>query len=109
MIDWDRVAELQSEIGPDGFGEVVELFLDEVEAVVMKLGTRPNKLEEDLHFLKGSAWNLGFQGFGALCQIGERLSGQGRAEEVDVPEILACYSDSKQLFMARVDEFRNVA
>lgn len=40
MIDWERVAELQSEIGADGFGEVLELFLDEVEGVVMRLGQR---------------------------------------------------------------------
>jgi len=33
MIDWDRVVELCSEIGEEGFGEVVDLFLDEVEGV----------------------------------------------------------------------------
>jgi hypothetical protein len=30
MIDWDRVQELRDEIGAEAFGEVVELFLEEV-------------------------------------------------------------------------------
>ncbi|WP_339108654.1 Hpt domain-containing protein [Thioclava sp. GXIMD4216] len=109
MIDWDRVAELQSEIGADGFGEVVELFMDEVEGVVMRLGTRPEKLEEDLHFLKGSAWNLGFRAFGVMCQEGERLSAAGRSSEVDVSAILDIYAASKKDFMARVGEFLSAA
>ncbi|MER5172124.1 Hpt domain-containing protein [Thioclava sp. GXIMD2076] len=109
MIDWDRVAELQSEIGSDGFGEVVELFMDEVEGVVMKLGTRPDRLEEDLHFLKGSAWNLGFRAFGVMCQEGERLAAMGRSGDVDIQAVLDVYSASKKDFMARVNEFLSAA
>jgi HPt (histidine-containing phosphotransfer) domain-containing protein len=105
MIDWDRVAELQSEIGADGFGEVLELFLDEVEGVVMRLGVRRERLEDDLHFLKGSAWNLGFRAFGAACQAGERLAAAGNTEQIDLPMILARYNDSKRVFMTRVREF----
>jgi HPt (histidine-containing phosphotransfer) domain-containing protein len=109
MIDWERVAELQSEIGAEGFAEVVDLFLDEVEGVVMRLGARPDKLEEELHFLKGSAWNLGFQSFGAMCQEGERKAAQGRAAEIDVKAVIACYGASKEVFMTRVQEFCNAA
>ncbi|MDD8022139.1 MAG: Hpt domain-containing protein [Paracoccaceae bacterium] len=105
MIDWDRVAELRSEIGAEGFAEVLELFLDEVEGVVIRLGSRADKLEEDLHFLKGSAWNLGFRAFGAMCQDGERRSAAGHAAEVDTTAIIACYGASKEVFMARADEF----
>lgn len=105
MIDWDRVAELQSEIGPDGFGEVLELFLDEVEGVVMRLGQRPEKLEDELHFLKGSAWNLGFRAFGAACQAGERMAAAGNSAHIDVPAVLVCYGESKKIFMTRVREF----
>lgn len=105
MIDWDRVSELRSEIGDDGFDEVVELFLDEVEAVVMRLGSAPNPAtyEEDLHFLKGSAWNLGFADFGALCQDGERKAAQGRQDEIDITAVLDCYGRSKVEFMAEVE------
>ncbi len=109
MIDWERVAELRSEIGAEGFAEVLELFLDEVEGVVMNLGRKAEKLGDDLHFLKGSAWNLGFRGFGAMCQDGERRCAAGNCASVDVDAILECYARSKTQFMGRVDEFLSAA
>ncbi|PCD76470.1 Hpt domain-containing protein [Pseudothioclava arenosa] len=105
MIDWDRVAELRAEIGADEFSEVLELFLDEVEGVVMRLGATPEKLSDELHFLKGSAWNLGFRDFGAICQANERRIVAGGAAAADIPAIIACYGQSKEIFMARADEF----
>jgi HPt (histidine-containing phosphotransfer) domain-containing protein len=105
MIDWARVEELRSEIGDDGLGEVLELFLDEVELVVMRLGQKPEKLEDDLHFLKGSAWNLGFAAFGAICNEGEHLAARGMSSEIDVPAVLESYAKSKAAFMQRVHEF----
>lgn len=102
MIDWSRVEELRSEIGSEGLAEIVELFLDEVEGVVMRLMSAPDPavLEQDLHFLKGSAWNLGFAEFGALCQDGERRAADGRGAEVDVGLVVDCYGASKAVFMA---------
>lgn len=107
MIDWERMAELRGEIGAEGFSEVVGLFLEEVEAVVMRLGNRPDpsRFEEDLHFLKGSAWNLGFAAFGALCQDGERMAAAGVAAKVDIAAILACYTASKSAFLAELAAF----
>ncbi len=101
MIDWMRVNELRDEIGEDGFAEVVELFLDEVEEVVVRLGHAPDPrcFEQDLHFLKGSAWNLGFSAFGALCQDGERRSARGTPSAVDMGAILASYAASKDHFL----------
>lgn len=101
MIDWVRVDELRHDIGDDGFAEVVELFLDEVEEVVMRLQARPDpaRLEEDLHFLKGCAWNLGFAEFGALCHDGERMAAAGQAAQVQLPPVLACYGQSKAAFL----------
>jgi HPt (histidine-containing phosphotransfer) domain-containing protein len=109
MIDWDRVAELRSEIGTDGFAEVLELFLDEVESVVMNLGQKPAKLGDELHFLKGSAWNLGFRDFGAVCQDGERRCAAGNAASVEIAAVQECYNRSKVQFMGRVDEFLSAA
>lgn len=102
MINWTRVDELRDEIGAEDFAEVVELFLEEVEQVIEKLRKAPdmNTLGEDLHFLKGSALNLGFRGFSGLCQTGETASSEGKAETVDIPEILDCYEASKQQFQA---------
>lgn len=107
MIDWKRVDELRSEIGDDAFPEVVELFMDEVEGVIMRLRSAPppESYESDLHFLKGSAWNLGFSAFGAACQVGERQAATGRGHMVDIAGILASYSASKAAFMARATEY----
>ncbi len=101
MIDWQRVDELRQEIGDEGFAEVVELFLDEVEEVMARLRNThfPVTYEEDLHFLKGSAWNLGFVGFGALCHDGERKAVQGDAAAIDVGAILISYDESKAAFI----------
>lgn len=104
MIDWTRVEELRSEIGSEGLAEIIELFLDEVEAVVMRLMTAPDpaELEQDLHFLKGSAWNLGFAEFGAVCQDGEKRAAAGRGAEVAIAAVVDCYSASKAVFMAGI-------
>ncbi|CRL12714.1 Hpt domain-containing protein [Phaeobacter italicus] len=100
MIDWSRVKELQDEVGAEDFGEVVEIFLEEVEGVIEKLETTDRSgLEQDLHFLKGSALNLGFEHFSSLCQEGERMSAQGQAAAVNVPEIIASYQGSKTEFL----------
>ncbi len=102
MIDWVRVNELRSEIGSDGFAEVVELFLDEVEGVVMRLKTQPDptRFESDLHFLKGGAWNLGFADFGALCQDGERKAAAGQRDSIDIGRVVQIYFASRDEFLA---------
>ena len=38
MIDWTKVAELRDEVGAQGFDEVIDLFLDEVEEALVLLG-----------------------------------------------------------------------
>ena len=74
MIDWARVGELRDEIGCEDFAEVVSLFLEEADEVVQRLGACADAkaLESALHFLKGSALNLGFERLAQLCQDGER-------------------------------------
>lgn len=102
MIEWSRVKELRDEVGAEDFDEVVDLFLEEVEEVIERLrGTaQPDQLEGDLHFLKGSALNLGFQDFSKLCQIGESRSARGEAPLVDVGEIISSFETSKTVFQA---------
>jgi len=101
MILWSRVNELREEVGTEDFKEVVELFLDEVEEVIERLraGTARGQLEQDLHFLKGSALNLGFGTFSDLCQDGERLAAQGKADTVDLAAIVDGYDRSKASFL----------
>ncbi|NVK16518.1 MAG: Hpt domain-containing protein [Rhodobacteraceae bacterium] len=105
MIDWPRVTELRDEVGPEDFGEVVDIFLEEVEEVIGKLeGGNRGQLEQDLHFLKGSALNLGFEEFSSMCLDGERRSAQGEAEGVDVAAIIANFQASKSAFLSGLSE-----
>lgn len=101
MIDWDRVDTLRQEVGDETFEEVVALFLEEVDEVIMRLQDSPDppRHEQDLHFLKGSALNLGFADLSELCQIGERMAASGRAEAIDILPIIACYRRSRGAFL----------
>ncbi|MDR0808834.1 MAG: Hpt domain-containing protein [Gemmobacter sp.] len=99
MIDWDRVSDLRSEIGEEGFTEVIALFLEETDEVIARLtGTSGGHLGSDLHFLKGSALNLGFRELAALCQEGERHCNAGQAGIMDLAPLLQLYRDSKAAF-----------
>ena len=102
MIDWDRVASLRDEIGAADFAEVVEMFLTESdEAVARLVAGRPDPtLEADLHFLKGSALNLGFSVLAALCSAGEKRAAAG--VPVNVPEVAASYAATREAFEARL-------
>ncbi|MAQ85936.1 Hpt domain-containing protein [Psychromarinibacter halotolerans] len=102
MIDWTRVEELKSEIGADAFIEVADLFLEETDEVVVTLDTpAPDSVvRERLHFLKGSALNLGFQEMADLCSRGERLAAAGQSADVDTAQIVSVYAESKSLFLA---------
>lgn len=101
MIDWNRVEYLRDEIGADAMAEVVALFLDEVEAEIVALKDLADRRDLDarLHFLKGSALNLGFAAFSELCHAGEIAAAEGRAEGVDLIGVLACYEASKAAFL----------
>ncbi|MCR9124985.1 MAG: Hpt domain-containing protein [Rhodobacteraceae bacterium] len=101
MICWSRIAELHDEIGDDAFGEVVILFLEEVDDTTASLPGATD-LGAALHCLKGSALNLGFQAVAALCQQGETLCRAGRADQIDVSAIIHCYAESKTAFLANM-------
>lgn len=110
MIDWNRVTELRDEVGVEDFGEVIELFLEEVDEVIERLERIEDrsKLGDDLHFLKGSSMSLGFTSFSSLCQLGERASSSGAADTVNLEEILESYKMSRAKFTARTDELLRV-
>lgn len=105
MIDWDRVVELRAEVGEEAFAEVVEIFLEEVQEVVERLAAAVSApvdaatLAADLHFLKGSALNLGFAHLAARCAVGEASAAAGDAAAVDLSALLACYEASRQAFL----------
>ena len=108
MLDWNRIRELRTEVGDDEFKLILELSLDEVEDVMIRLNAqRGERLAGDLHFLKGCAWNLGFQGFGAMCDQGERLAATDAATTVDLDAMLACYASSKQMMIQGLETDAN--
>lgn len=101
MIDWKQVSALKEEVGAEDFDEVAALFIEEVEEVVERLRGENDieSLESDMHFLKGCALSLGFTEFSGRCSSAETLAGAGSGADVDVPEILESYVQSKQVFL----------
>lgn len=104
MIDWKRVEELRDEIGSDGFAEVADMFLDEADEAVRMLvsGLASDQVEGQLHFLKGSALNLGLADLAAICQDGERKAAAGYGALVDVRKVAAVYHSSREMLMGRL-------
>lgn len=102
MIDWKRVTELRDEVGKEDFDEIVDLFLEEVDEVIELLrgGDGLDELEAHMHFLKGSALNIGFSDFARVCQIGETLSAEDKIEDVDVDGVLDIYDASRRHFLS---------
>lgn len=97
MIDWKRVEELKEEIGADGFVEVADMFLDEAEGAVRALisGLPDHEVEGQLHFLKGSALNLGLSELAAICQEGERKAAAGHAALIDMMQVATIWRASR--------------
>lgn len=106
MIDWEKILELREEIGNEDFSEVVELFLEEVDGAMdqLRAGLPQEKWECCLHFLKGSALNLGFQAFSALCAAGESAAVAGEFDQIDMADVIAAYDQSKAAFLAELDQ-----
>jgi HPt (histidine-containing phosphotransfer) domain-containing protein len=102
----NRARELRDEIGADAFEEVLDLFLEEVETAlaVLRTATPEDDLEAQLHFLRGSALNLGFSALAELCAEGEARSRAGGRDSVDLGEIVSSYEASKATFLARIAE-----
>ncbi len=104
MIDWQRVQDLKREIGADAFGEVVPLFLAELEEVLSALqsATTAHDLKSALHALKGNALNLGFTDLAQLCQT---LESRAEQDETDLPlpEVYTVLDRSRAAFLAELD------
>lgn len=104
MIDWKQVQQLEEDVGTEDFAEVVALFLDEVDEAIEPLKA-PEGIPLDtvgalLHFLKGSAYNLGFEAFGSYCSNGEEMAKAGEAAEVDLLRVVDLYEQSRAHFLA---------
>lgn len=101
MIDWARIEELRFEIGEEGFGEVVDIFLDEVAETMADLVNLPKGSDRAarLHFLKGSALNLGFAELAQMCKTAEADQDAVRPEE-----IVAAFHAAKEVLLTGLDK-----
>jgi HPt (histidine-containing phosphotransfer) domain-containing protein len=102
MIDWKRVDILKRDVGVQDFGEVVDLFLEEVTEALIALETtqKPEEVKNLMHFLKGSTVNIGFAKMNALCREGEALANKGQVQHIPLARIKQAFADSKLVFFA---------
>lgn len=103
MIDWAQVKQLEEDVGAEDLTEVIDVFLEEVDEAVASLRTSAPQVDDDisatLHFLKGSAYNLGFKSFGDYCGEGEKLANNGNGTFVDFQKVISLYDNSRAQFI----------
>jgi len=106
MINWEQVKQLEEDIGVEDFGDVVEMFIAEVDEAVDNLRDIQQVPDADLapalHFLKGSASNLGFTDFADCCASGEKQADAGTGSVVDLGHVVKLYDQSKQSFLENI-------
>lgn len=101
MIDWSAIETLKTEIGAEDFGDVVEVFLEEVEEKLAGLDQTPAEdLGAAFHFLKGSALYLGFKSMSDHCAAAETAAKAGNADRIDIPRTAEIYAQSKAAFQS---------
>lgn len=101
IIDRFRLLELRDEIGGEVLSDVMLLFQDEADDMVAGLISgrfAPSEIADRLHFLKGSAINLGLCALASLCQEGERRAFTGEPQPVDGARLRQIYDASKDAF-----------
>lgn len=85
MIDWSRVEELRRSFGPDGMSEVLAIFVEETEEALEGIDDLPPEaVAARVHFLKGSAGNMGMVALERLCRGIEYDLSSGSPVEFDV-------------------------
>jgi HPt (histidine-containing phosphotransfer) domain-containing protein len=106
MINWSQIKQLEEDVGAEDLAEVVTLFLSEVDEAIEGLETvasgTTKEVAEALHFLKGSAFNSGFQEFGDYCSIGESQAHAGDTSEISMSQVEKLYVASKAQFLAEL-------
>lgn len=106
MLNWTTIKKLHHDIDPEDFDEIVDIFLGEMETEIQAL--RKDDCTDTigcrLHFLKGSALNMGFETFSKLCTVGEQGLATPSTSGIDTFEIEECYKKSKTQFLRQLDQ-----
>jgi histidine phosphotransfer protein HptB len=102
MINWARVRELKDEVGEESYIELQAIFLAEVEEALTRLTPcrSAGELETDLHFLKGSALNIGLARLAELCHYGEQAAKVGALVPEALTTIVQTYATSRDELLA---------
>lgn len=91
---------MRSEIGEDAVGEVIALFLEETRDAAARLPSLDRRGRRDmLHFLTGSAANLGFEGLGADARAAMADGRTARSEAMSA--LAARFADACDVLEAR--------
>lgn len=102
MIDWQIANDLKQAIGADVFDEVIAVFFAEADDTLTRImaATTAEDMQNELHFMKGSALNLGFSDMAQLCQ---RLELRAEAGDTDLPlaQVQTVYAASREEFSLR--------
>lgn len=105
MLDMNRIDELREDFGEDDFEEIISLFLEEVEQRLAEITEQScADVAGVLHFLKGSAANLGFTSFKSACEQAE----EGLSSD-DLKRIAEVYAQSKDVFFKSLESRQMVA
>ncbi|MFK7945489.1 MAG: Hpt domain-containing protein [Paracoccaceae bacterium] len=86
MIDQSRLDELANDFGEEDLAEIIEVFLAEtweaIDSLEAKLdGMQMAEQQDQFHFLKGCARNIGATGLADFCEEWEAGAAPfGRAE-----------------------------
>ena len=101
MIDRARLEELREEVGNDDFAEVIELFCEEVAETLDRMAQgHSSSMADDLHFLKGSALNIGMSEVASLCAAVEAMIRDNGAASPNIGGIKTAF-DKAQVELMR--------
>lgn len=101
MIDKSRIQELRDDIGEDDLAEVIALFCGEIDDLLANLETVDRAGYPDrIHFLKGSALNIGLNALGELCRAEETRLAADPSARPDIPSIRAAFARARRALMA---------
>ena len=105
LIDLARLQELLDEIGSEDLSVIVDLFLEETDAIISRIANAAAgpELAADLHFLKGCALNLGLAALAGLCRDAERCNACGRAVPLEPGMFTTVYDASKLAFRVALE------
>ena len=102
MIDWQQMENLAEEVGREDLREVLEIFFEEVEETLAEIHTDDiSDLRTKLHFLKGSALNIGFREMADRCTQHENELVSEPENAPDVQEIMVIFKKSRDQLKLR--------